>query len=178
MGFEAYHGEKLECRMILYPPQQANYALANYGRISQSEEEFDKAARAQPTPTLNANAGKLDPFGRHTLGDENLEREAFRLQPGEVSPLIGTPQGQVVLKCDRRIAAEPGVTLEQERAKLTQEIRRKKTELESLALFKELSDKAGPRLLLSGTGQPEDLAAETKRLTADLPRTGAPTPRR
>src|SRR5262249_24464499 len=86
-GFDAYHGEKLECRMILWPPEQANWALRDYARIRDSEAEFDKAARAQPSKTLNATAGKLREFGRHALGDENLEREAFRLQPGEVSPL-------------------------------------------------------------------------------------------
>jgi hypothetical protein len=64
------------------------------------------------------------------------------------------------------------------RGTLTEEIKRKKTDVEMQVVFKELSDKAAARLLLTGTGQPEDLAAETRRLMADLPNLDAPQPRR
>lgn len=168
--FEAYYGERLKCRMILWPAEYEREAWRTYPLIRDSAEEFEKAARAQPSPTLNAQAGELPVFGRHALGDENLEREAFRLQPGEVSPLIGTAQGKVVLKCVERIPPDKTRTLEQSRAELMREIKKKKTEIEAKVLFDELSQRAAPRLLLAGTGQPEDLAAQTKKLTSDLPR--------
>jgi parvulin-like peptidyl-prolyl isomerase len=168
-GFEAYYGERLKCRMILYPPDQHKHAMMEYTRIRDSEEEFIRRAKSQPSATLAKDAGLLPEFGRHALGDENLEREAFRLQKGEITPLVGTPQGHVVLRCEERIPPDTSVKLEQVRDTIVKEITAKKSQQEMQVVFKELRDKAAPRLLLAGTGQPEDLMAETKKLMKDLP---------
>jgi parvulin-like peptidyl-prolyl isomerase len=180
-AFEAYHGERLECRFILWPPDQEKFALQQYAGIRDSEEEFDRVARHQASSKLAANGGKVEPFGRHTLGDEKLEREAFKLQPGEVSTLIGTPQGNVVIKCDRRIPADTDASLEQERPKLVEEILKKKMHLEMQVAFKQFRDQAKPRLVLKDPNKPVDLAAQTKEILSDtgteplaMPRKGAP----
>lgn len=166
-GFEAYYGERLECRLILWPTEQARFALTEYAKIRDSEEEFDRKAKSQASASLAAQGGKIPPFGRHTLGDETLEREAFRLQPGEISTLIGTAQGQVVIRCDRRIPPDKGVKLEQVRDKLATEVRERKVQMEMQMVFRELKEKATPRLILQGTNQVEDLAAESKRLLSE-----------
>jgi parvulin-like peptidyl-prolyl isomerase len=168
-AFEANYGEQLECRMILWPTGQERFAQKEYDLIRSSETEFDRKARSQASSTLASKAGKLEPFGRSALGDDNLEREAFRLQPGEVTPLVGTPQGQVVLRCDRRIPPDPSKKLEQVRDRLLRETTEKKTQMEMQVVFRELMKDAAPRLLLKGTGQPEDLAASTNKLMSDLP---------
>jgi hypothetical protein len=179
-AFEAYHGERLECRLILWPPDQEKFALQEYARIRDSEAEFDKAAKHQASGVLSAKGGKIEPFGRHTLGDDALEREAFKLQPGEVSTLVGTPQGNVVLKCDRRIPADADASLEKERPKLVEEILKKKTAIQMQVVFKELRQQASPRLVLKGPNQPVDLAAETREILSDrneplaMPRKGPP----
>ena len=41
-----------------------------------------------------------------TLGNEDVEDEAFKLHPGEMTTLIGTPEGNVVFKLDKRDSAE------------------------------------------------------------------------
>ncbi len=180
-AFEAYHGERLECRFILWPPDQAKFALQQYAKLRDSEEEFARAAKAQPTPTLAATGGRVEPFGKHTLGDDALEREAFKLQPGEVSTLIGTPQGNVVIKCDRRLPPDSKASLEQERPRLVEEILKKKMNLEMQVVFKQFRDQAKPRLVLKDPNKPVDIAAETKEILADtgteplaMPRKGAP----
>jgi parvulin-like peptidyl-prolyl isomerase len=179
-AFEAYHGERVECRLILWPPDQAKFALQEYARLRDSEEEFDRMAKHQASSTLAAQGGRVPPFGRHTLGDEALEREAFKLQPGEVSTLIGTPQGNVVLKCDRRIPADAGASLERERPKLVEEVLKKKVNLEMQVVFKDLREKAHPRLVLKGPNQAVDLASETREILSGvneplaMPRKGAP----
>lgn len=163
-GYEAYHGERMECRMILFSPEQHKFALSRYIALRDDEAEFDRAARTQAVPSLASQAGKIPVFGRYALGDENLEREAFRLQPGEVSALVGTPQGHVLLKCDKRIPPDTSVTLEQVRDKLTKEILEKKTVAEMQVVFGELKAKANPRLLLRQPGTGEDVTAEAKKL--------------
>src|SRR5262249_5749148 len=94
-AFDAYYGEKVECRMILWPPGEDKIAFKMYSEIRDSEEAFDKAAKGQATPSLAAAGGRLPPFGRNTTGHAELEKAAFKLQPGEMSELIGTPQGHV-----------------------------------------------------------------------------------
>jgi parvulin-like peptidyl-prolyl isomerase len=167
--FEAHYGERLECRAILYPPDQAGFALGDYPTIRDSAEEFDKKAKTQASPHLAAAGGRLPTFGRHTLGDETLEREAFKLHEGEVSIVVGTPQGKVVLKCDKRIPPDTTKRLEQERDHLQKEVLEKKVQLEMQVAFKKLHEKANPRLMLKGPNQPEDLTAEARHLLADGP---------
>jgi len=175
-GFQAYYGERMECRVILFPPDQAKYAMSEYAKLRDSEEEFARKAKNQPSPTLAAEGGKIPVFGHNTLGDENLEREAFKLQPGEVSPLIGTPQGQVIIKCDKRIAADGKAKLDDVKAKLGKEIEEKKVQMEMQVVFKELREKANPQLILKNPGKPDDLIAETKKLLSDLPPLNGPNP--
>ncbi len=179
-AFEAYHGERLECRFILWPPDQAKFALQQYPRLRDDEKEFERLAKAQATPSLAATGGRVAAFGKHTLGDVALEREAFKLQPGEVSTLIGTPQGNVVIKCDRRLPPDGKASLEQERPKLVEEILKKKINIEMQTVFKQFREQAKPRLVLKDPNKPVDIAAETKEILSDgtepvaMPRKGAP----
>jgi parvulin-like peptidyl-prolyl isomerase len=163
-AFEAYHGERLECRVILWPHDQAKFAQRDWAKIRDSEREFDLKAKSQASHELASHGGKIPVFGRHTLGDDDVEREAFKLQPGEMSGLIGTPQGQVVIKCDKRIPPDTSVKLEQVRDKLTKEILEKKMQQVMMEVFKDLRDKARPRYLLRVQGQTQDLGAQTKQL--------------
>jgi parvulin-like peptidyl-prolyl isomerase len=168
-AFEAHFGEKLECRIILWPTDQAKYALTEYAKLRDSDKEFTNAAKRQASPSLAAEGGKIPTFGHYSLGDENLEREAFKLQPGEVSSLIGTPQGQVMLKVDKRIPPDTKKKLEQEKAALYQEVFDRMLQQEMQVVFKELREKASPRLLLKDPNRMEDLAADSRRLLADSP---------
>jgi parvulin-like peptidyl-prolyl isomerase len=162
--FEAHYGERLECRMILYPPNQQKHAIAEYNTIRDNPAEFERVARNQPVPSLASQHGKMPVFGRYSLGDENLEREAFRLQPGELSPIIDTPQGKVVLRLDRRIPPDSSVKLEQVKDKLTAEILAKKNEMEMQVYFAELKQNARPRLLLKAANVPQDMVRDSEKL--------------
>ncbi len=161
--------------MILWPKDQIKFALAEYPRLRDSEEAFAQAAKQQASPSLAARGGKLPPFGRWSLDNRvldsgaNIEAEAFKLQPGEVSVLIGTPEGHVVIKCDRRIPPDTGVTLEQVRPELQQEVRARKVQIEMGVAFKELWTKAHPNLILRDASRPVDVRGETSRALSDLP---------
>jgi parvulin-like peptidyl-prolyl isomerase len=168
-AFEAHYGEQLECRMILWPEDQIKFALADYPRLRDSEEAFAQKAKQQPSATLAAKEGRLPRFGHWMLGDEQLEQAAFRLQPGEVSSLIGTRQGQVILKCDRRIPPQTGVSLEKVRPQLEQEVHDRKVQMELGVVFGELKKKANPQIMLRGAERPTDIREETSRILADMP---------
>ncbi len=162
-AFEAYYGEKVDCRLIMWPKGEEKAAMRAYGDIRKSDEEFEKAARQQASPSLAATGGQVRPIAHHTTGNDELEREAFRLQPGEISRLIGTPEGTVVLKCVRRLPPDAGKNLESERARLRKEIFEKKLQSEMPKVFRELRDQAQVKLFLKRYTTEEELERDVKR---------------
>jgi parvulin-like peptidyl-prolyl isomerase len=167
-AFDAYYGEKVECRIILWPPDQTKFALTEYPKIRDSEAAFAEAAKRQASGTLAAHGGRIEPFARHTLGDDNLEEAAFNLKPGDVSTLVGTPQGNVVIKCDRRYPPKEGVTLEQVRPEMERAVRERKVQLEMGVVFREMRDRAHPNLLLKDANRPINVTEETRGALAEV----------
>src|SRR5262249_2726857 len=135
-AFQAFYGEKVECQLIMWPKAEKTRVLTEiYAKIRSSADEFDRVARLQASSQLAATAGRVPAFGRYTTGDDLLEETAFRLHPGELSEVLDTSAGLVVVKCLRHIPANTAVTLDQVRDKLTAEIRDKKIQLEIPKLF-------------------------------------------
>jgi parvulin-like peptidyl-prolyl isomerase len=163
MAFDAYHGEKVECRMILWPADQQHVAMQMYDKIRKSDSEFDKVAGTQASTSLASNKGKIEPIGHNTTGNPALERAAFSLKEGELSELIGTPQGHVVLKCVRRIPPDATKHIETEREKLAKEVYYKKVQLEIPKVFKELRDEAKPTFILKKGMTETELVNEVKQ---------------
>jgi parvulin-like peptidyl-prolyl isomerase len=149
-AFQAYHGEKVECQMIMWPAEEKNRVFNDiYAKIRDSAEEFDHAAKYQAASHLASVGGHVAPFARFTTGNEELENEAFKLHTGEVSKVIETPQGLVVVKCIRHIEADKSTVLDdKERAKLEKEIIERKVQLEIPKVFKQLHDQANPQIFL------------------------------
>lgn len=166
-AFEAHYGEKVDCRLILFPKDQAKIALDVHAKVRDSEEEFSRYARQQASPSLAAVGGHVNPFARHFTGNDLLEKEAFSLKPGEVSAVVDTPEGPVILKCDRRLPPDTSKKLEQERAALEKEVLERKVQAEIPVLFKELREKAHPNLILAASRREDDLLREVhKELSA------------
>ena len=176
-AFQAYYGEKVDCQLILFPTGQEKQAMMAYGDLRKSDSDFERLAKQQASPTLASTAGHIQPIGHHTTGNDDLEKEAFSLQPGEVSRLIGTPEGTVVLKCVKRVPADTSKALEKEKPNLEKEIIEKKVQLEMPKLFKELQEKAQPKLFLKKYQTLEELERDVKR-DLQSPGTSAVVPAR
>jgi hypothetical protein len=162
-AFDAYFGEQVDCRLILFPKGEEKHAMAAYPDLRKSDEDFNRIAKQQASAQLASTGGQIKPIGRHTTGNEELEKEAFSLQPGEVSKLIGTPEGTAVLKCIKRIPPDQGKKLENERPALEKEIVEKKIQMEIPKLFKELRDQAQPKLFLKKYTSQDELEQEVRR---------------
>src|SRR5262249_21642953 len=148
-GYEAYYGEKVKVQMILWPKEELHVAKKKWDEIRKDAKAFNKAAREQAHPELARGNGIVQPFGRHTTGSAMLEKEAFdNLDVGEVSGLLETPEGFVVLKVLQRIPPQTDVKLADVQAKLEKEIIEKKVQAEVPILFAELKKQADPRLLI------------------------------
>jgi hypothetical protein len=175
-AFESYHGEKLECRIILWPSAEKSHVFMLYPKLRDSEEEFDRASRQQANPRLAATGGKIAPFGRHTTGNEEMEKAAFGLKPGEMSQVIETPDGLVVIKCIQHVQPD-GKKLEEVRDELAKDVlNRKINQQEIPKLFKELRDQAHPTLFLKEGETEEELLREAQReLQPEVLKTSVPT---
>jgi len=148
IAFEAYHGPKVQCQMILWPPDQKNIAYKMYDQVRKGGAEFDRIAHMQANPTLAHDSGLIQPFGKHQMGNDELERVAFSLKPGEVSQLIETQQGVVALKCVEQIPARSDVNRADVRAQLEKEIRAQKIAALIPRVIQEMQKKAKPLVFL------------------------------
>lgn len=162
-AFEAAYGEKLECQIILWPKTKEgkDQALAEYAQIRDSAEAFDRKAKSQTVkPQLAATAGKVRPFGRYVMGDDNFDRIAFRLKENEISEVFEAVDGPVVVKCLRHIPPDSSVRFETVRDKLVKEVEEKKIAGEMQTAFDTLKRHANPQKFLqkkNKAGDPDGL---------------------
>lgn len=162
-AFEAYYGEKMDCRIIMWPSSEKKVAFEMYGKIRSDPVEFDRAARSQASPNLAATGGQIRPIGKYTTGDDKLEQVAFSLNQGEVSELIETKDGIVVLKCMGRLPADNTKQLELVRADLHKEVLDRKIQAEIPKVFLELREKANPNRILQGDTIEEQLIKDAEK---------------
>jgi hypothetical protein len=149
-GFEAYYGEKVHCRMIMWPREEENIALQKYAKIRDNPAEFDREAKMQANPRLAAAGGAIPPIGRHTMGNDEVEKAIFQLQPGELTPVQQTPEGIVVFKCLERLPPDTSKKLADVQPQLEKEIMDKKIQLTIPIVFKEMREQAKVQRLLQG----------------------------
>jgi hypothetical protein len=146
-GFEGRYGPKVECRWIVLPDNNAKNQL--WDKAKESEAGFVEVATKNNLPVLCREGGRgVPPIHRH-FGDPNIERIAFGLKVGDVSPLIALPDKTVViLKCDRHIPEEKGKQFQEERLALYQEIHELKLQQMINEKVAVLRKDANPKLLL------------------------------
>ena len=175
LAFDAYYGPKVHCQMILWPNDQKEIAVKMYDDVRKGGADFERIAKMQANPNLAAKAGDLDPFGHNTTGTPEMERVAFSLKPGEVSQLIPTPQGTIVLKCVEQLPADSTKRLNDVREQLAKEIKAKKVQASIPQKFKELENKAKPMVFLKNGTNDADIRKQVEEyLKAEAVKTGAP----
>jgi hypothetical protein len=155
--FENLYGEKVICRVLLWAPDQRQEAFKRYDAIRKDEAAFDDAARSQLHSDLAARGGYVDPIGRHSgPGTAKIEEIAFRLKDGQLSEIIDTPGGAMVIKRVKSIPAKTEVTFESVREVLIKELTDRQIEQEVPKIFAKLNSEAKPLFVLP----PKDESSE------------------
>jgi parvulin-like peptidyl-prolyl isomerase len=163
-AYEKEYGEQAECKMILWPPDQTKFAMTEYTQIRDNPDLFDEKAKRQTSTTLAATGGKMPRFGRGGFGNDDVESQVFHMQPGDVSTLVGTPQGYVVVKLVQKFPAKTSVTLESVREKLFKEVYENKIQIDMQTAFADLRKAAQPNQLLRDPNKPVDVAGDTQEV--------------
>jgi hypothetical protein len=150
--FEREYGEKRRVQIIMWPKGDDLKAIErDYAKIRTSQEEFDRAARAMANPQLASVCGHIKPISRHVFAeDPKIEKLAFELKPGEVSQIIQTSQGFVVMKMHEVIPPNATVKREDVMKTLEKQAMEEKLTLEIPKCFAELKTAAQPKLLIDG----------------------------
>lgn len=139
-AFEALHGEKVICRMIV--ENNARNAQELHARIGGDRVRFLQVARQQADPRLAAAAGQIEPIARSMTLDI-IERRAFELRDGEVSEVLQAPEGGfVILLRERSLPARTDVRFEDEQENLRRYVVEMKAKQEVPKLIKELRQQA------------------------------------
>jgi hypothetical protein len=177
-AYTAYYGEKVACRMIFWPKGEEKIALSQFNSIRDSDDEFQRKATMQANPNLAARGGEIPPIGHRTIGNDAVEKAAFRLQPGEMSPLVDTPDGCVVIRCDKRLPPDTSVSLDSVRPALYKDVFERKVQMEIPKAFAELRQRANVNALLTDPTKPAQSLADSTRqlLKGDQPAGPGKTP--
>jgi len=151
--YEHRYGKKVKARIILWPKGQEKIALQQFAEIRKTDADFDRVARGQADATLAAAGGEISPVARFGPGDNRIfEDESFKLNPGELSRLIDTPTGMVVIKCIGFVEADKTKDFDKERPSLVKEVVDRKLSKEIPKVFELLKAEAKPQLFLKGEG--------------------------
>lgn len=153
--FEREYGEKRRVQIVIWPlGDDQRSILKEWEKMRTSQAEFDRVARTQANPSLAAAQGAVKPITRHLPAPEkDVEEWAFKLTPGEISPIIKTSQGYLVLKLHEVIPPDPKVTFEQVKDKFQKEAYQEKLGVEIPKLFTELKKQAAPNYLYGGPAE-------------------------
>jgi len=148
--YENLYGEKIQCQIIMWPKGDETIALRTYPKIHNDPVAFDEAAREQVHGDLKARLGKVDPIGRHSgPGTARIEQIAFSMKDGQVSEVIDTGGGSIVVKRIHSIPANTTISFEAVKPALIKELTDRQTELVIPLMFNKLNDEAKPLFVLS-----------------------------
>ena len=169
-AYERHYGEKIETRILLYPPQQKQMAYKIWEAVRNNDEAFDQEARKQPNPQLAAKGGEILPITHFSGTDahsKKIEQTAFSLQPGDISEVIEGPEGALIMKCVKRLPPDRTKLFENEREALKREVVEKKTQEEIGKVFQEMKAKANPVNYLKTTVTMADLNKGVQEALSD-----------
>jgi parvulin-like peptidyl-prolyl isomerase len=147
-AFDAAYGEKRECRIIIWPKAERAAAFKEYDLVRKDEQGFDQKARAQAIGHLAATGGRIKPIAHNSGVHAAVEKAAFTLQPGEVSSLIETEEGIVVLKIDKAVPPDTSVKFAEKQDELRQQVFDKNVATEIPKMFLKLREEANPKMIL------------------------------
>lgn len=140
-GFESAYGPRVEVLAIVLSDQRSAQKIWKMARDNPTEEFFGQLAEQYSVePVSSSNRGKVPPIRKHS-GQSAIEKEAYRLQPGELSGIIVTGGKYILLRCQgftEPVVTDPAVVREE----LVRDLTERKTRELMLAKLDQLTKAA------------------------------------
>ena len=98
-AFESAYGPRVEAKLIML--DNFRHAESVWAEAKKNPEDFERLAQEHSIePNSRALGGTVPPIRKHA-GNSEIVKRAFKMQPGEVSPVIQVAPGRfVILKCE------------------------------------------------------------------------------
>ena len=160
-GFEANYGQRVRCRAIVMSNLRRAQEVWNMARQNPDVEFFGKLAQQYSIEGGSAQLdGQVPPLRRHG-GQPLLEKEAFKMQQGEISGVIQVGDKFVILFCEG-FTDPVEVNMAEVRDLIHRDIFEKKVRLAMAERFEKVRENATIDNFLAGTTQtPESKQAKT-----------------
>ncbi len=173
-GFVANYGAKAKVRAIVLDSQRRAQEVWQLANDNPSVEHFGKLAEQYSVEAASrANVGRVPPIQQHG-GQPALEKEAFRLKPGEVSGIVQIMEKFVILYLEA--FTEPvQVSAAEVRELIYEDIHEKKQRMAMTREFDRLKEQAKIDNFLAGTSHsPAKKTATAPKRDSKLPASGVP----
>ncbi len=156
-GFESNFGERVEVLAIVLGNQRQAQTVWDMARNNSTDQFFGELANQYSVePSSRSNFGQVPPLRKHS-GQPLLEKEAFRLKPGELSGIIAMGDKYIILRCLGR--TQPVVKeFHAVKDELYRDILEKKLRLAMAKEFDRLKESSQIDNFLAGTSQGGRLA--------------------
>ena len=133
--FEHQYGEMIHARLIAVGNEQLAQKL--HAELTVDPGKFPRLAIEHSIDVNSASVGGLiQPIRRHA-GDEIIEREAFGLQPGQISSILPVAGQFVILRCEGRILPR-NVNRDEAEPQIVEKIKDEKLREVANTLFEQL----------------------------------------
>ncbi len=152
-AFDANYGPRVEALAIVVGNQRTAQRVWEMARGNPSDQFFGELARQYSIdPVSRSNMGQIPPIRKYG-GQPLIEKEAFSLEPGEMSGIIATGDEFIILRClgrTRPVITEMDDVVRQE---LEQSLREQKLRRAMARRFESLSEHARIENFLAGSLQ-------------------------
>jgi foldase protein PrsA len=180
-AFEKNYGERVQAKAIIL--DNSRRAREVWEKAHTKPDEFEKLAQEfSVDPSSRALGGVIPPIARHS-GSEELEKAAFRMKKGEISPVIqiGPELSRyVILKCEGRTVPNVTELTSDIEEILIEELREEKTQLAVATVFDKIKSEARVDNIITGvsTGGERKPAGKTAGGPGAIKQTGGTAARR
>jgi parvulin-like peptidyl-prolyl isomerase len=152
-GFVSNYGPRVEVLAIVLNNQRQAQKVWEMARDNPAEDFFGELAHQYSVDAVSReNFGRVPPI-RQYGGRPELEKEAFALQPGQLSGIIVSEDTYVILRCTGYTTPVVGQMDEEVREELTKDIREKKLRVAMAVEFDRLRQSAAIENYLTGAFQ-------------------------
>ncbi|MGE0760733.1 MAG: peptidylprolyl isomerase [Pirellulaceae bacterium] len=141
-AFESEYGPQVRVRLIAVSSQAKADALLK--EVTAQPNRFEDLAKEKSEdPNSAAARGQIPPIRRH-IGDPEIERVAFSLKEGQISPVIHAANQYLILKCEKHIPESyvSSNQLPQIEGQLREQIRDNKLRAAAAELFQKMQSQA------------------------------------
>lgn len=140
-AFEAEYGDKVRVRVISVSSRKKAEELLK--KAQAAPDDFGTLAKDNSEDPSASVMGLVPPI-RHHVGDANLEKVAFGLKKGQISPIVQVANQHLILKCEEHLEAVylGGPQLKMAQDQLQDRLRDQKLRAASADMFKQLQEQA------------------------------------